>query len=659
MPKYFESDYKATVTIPGWAQDLMDANEATPGAANPIDAWGTVPLLYRAVNIRTSAISSVPYIVYKGDTPVDAWPVAKDHSFEQLVKKIELSLLLCGVAYVLKIKTGFQLTRLQWLNPKTVDWTYVDGRNKYVQKIGDKTYGPWYDDDMMVMREDALNSDTGPGVAPAMVALKAAKIRFNMDAFVTAFFEGGAQPITVISTTGNPKDSEVERTERFFKRTMTGVSNAWRTLFLRGDIKVQPITPDLKSMAMPDQSSRTVLDISAALDVPRSILESDAANYATSQTDITTFWTMTVRPRLPMYEHAFNTQIFGDSKDGYNVQFAPELLDVFQEDEANRAAALLQLVNAGMSLDEAKQRLGYSDEDINPAPEPAIEVVAVETTEQKALQPEQTPEQIERDTWRRYALKRYGKDSRPFKSENIPEGDAVRIQAALDQASSEDDITKAFDLPRPSIKAQPGDIPGIVNVITSDIVDRYLNDIEEKVLVDFGSESLEDVLAEARLGSKDFVINSARTQEFMRSSFGKRIKEIAESTRKEIGESMAEAIRLGEGHGQMTNRIRDKFKGISRARARTIARTEVGTAANFSIDEGYRQSGIVQKRRWVTTFLNSRETHQELNGQERAIGEDFSVSGMATDRPGNFGIAAEDINCRCRLVAASFNIGTN
>lgn len=43
----------------------------------------------------------------------------------------------------------------------------------------------------------------------------------------------------------------------------------------------------------------------------------------------------------------------------------------------------------------------------------------------------------------------------------------------------------------------------------------------------------------------------------------------------------------------------------------------------------------------------TREDHRNLDGQIRELDEDFEVNGNKAERPGYFGIPAEDINCRC------------
>jgi len=190
--------------------------------------------------------------------------------------------------------------------------------------------------------------------------------------------------------------------------------------------------------------------------------------------------------------------------------------------------------------------------------------------------------------------------------------------------------------------------------ITQETVEEYLADIEQAVIADFGGDALEEVLKVARADMRPFVTNSQRTQEYLREKFGRNMKEITASTRREVSKALNEGIALGEDYTGLSKRLGSSFDHLSRSRRNTIATTEVGGAANFAIDEGYRQSGLVSKRRWVTTFLRSRDTHMNLSGDERGMDEAFSTINGSAMYPGSFGIASEDINCRCRTVAAKF-----
>lgn len=395
--EYKNGNIKAVVSVPGWVEELGKEGRS---AGDPVSAWSSVPLLYRAVNLRCQSLSTVPYVIFKGNEEAE-WPL--ENEFQSVIYNTELSLMLSGVAYLLKLYEGRTLTGVQWLNPTTMTWEIKNGENIYTQKINNVEYGPWDDSEMISFREPSMASDVGPGIPPARVALTAAKLRFNMDDFVANFFANGAQPMSLITTTGTPSQAEMDRAQSFFKRSVSGVANAWRAIFLRGDIRVETLTPDLDTMEMPELSQHVVLDIAAALGIPRSVLESDAANYATSQTDMKSFWEQTIRPRLPMYETAINEKLFGDSVEKYSCKFTPENLEIFQVDEAERSASLLQLVNAGVPLVDAMAMLGYDPLENVPEP-PAPEVIYVTQPQEEEPSPGvQDNAAEEMRAWQKYA----------------------------------------------------------------------------------------------------------------------------------------------------------------------------------------------------------------------------------------------------------------
>ena len=352
---------KATIAIPGWAQEMIDHPE---GVGNTTQAYGKVPQVYRAVMLRANALACVPFIVHKGEKLV-SWPFPQ--TLSKLLSEMEASLMVAGGAYALKLQPasgGNRTVGLQFLTPSsmTVKYDARTRKTEYRQRIGSMEYGPWDSERMLFMREFSFVTEVGNGLAPAQVALPAANLRIAMQDFASGFFASGAQPMTLLTIAGNPAPTEIDRTERFFKRSMQGVRNAWRVLAMRSEVTVQPITPAINTMAMPEMHETTTREIAAAFGIPLSLLTSDSANYATAQSDMRLFYENTIKARLMMYEAALNEQVLGAM--GLHIRFTPEALSIYQEDEAERSGALLNLVNAGIPLNNAMLILGYAVEDV-------------------------------------------------------------------------------------------------------------------------------------------------------------------------------------------------------------------------------------------------------------------------------------------------------
>lgn len=367
-----DSSTKTSIGIPGWAQALIDEGLEQRDAQL---AFTKAPQLYRAVTLRANAIAGVPYKICIGthDNKNHAdWPFPQ--TLSKLLYELEASLLVSGAGYLLKLQPsmgGKRVVGLQYLSPATMQVIYANNRISFVQNVRGMRYGPWEADRLLYMREFSFSDDVGPGLAPAKVALPAANLRIALSEFATGFFASGGQPLTLLTLAGNPPPSEVERTEAFFKRTMSGVRNAWRILAVRSEVTVTPITPEIQTMAMPELAQTATREIAAAFGIPLSLLTSDSANYATAQSDMQMFYENTVKPRLLIYETAFNEQLLHPI--GLHLQFHPEEMQIFQTDEAERSGSLKNLVDAGIDLRTAMKILGYADEDLVDAATPPVE----------------------------------------------------------------------------------------------------------------------------------------------------------------------------------------------------------------------------------------------------------------------------------------------
>lgn len=106
----------------------------------------------------------------------------------------------------------------------------------------------------------------------------------------------------------------------------------------------------------------------------------------------------------------------------------------------------------------------------------------------------------------------------------------------------------------------------------------------------------------------------------------------------------------GESYFRISSRVRDAM-GVSANRALTIARTEGGRAMTQGqidlIDQAEAQ-GVELKRKWIATMDGrTRDSHRKLDGKYADKDGYFTIRGRRARGPRLFGIASEDINCRC------------
>lgn len=132
----------------------------------------------------------------------------------------------------------------------------------------------------------------------------------------------------------------------------------------------------------------------------------------------------------------------------------------------------------------------------------------------------------------------------------------------------------------------------------------------------------------------------------------KRLGVDTQALKTEIRGSVSRGIASNESWGQVARSIQNRMN-IGLNRAIRIARTEghrIQNESRYDAQVKAKQRGANVVKQWDATLdRRTRPTHQQLDGQIREIEEPYVIpsNGRRGMYPGEFGVAAEDINCRC------------
>jgi hypothetical protein len=132
---------------------------------------------------------------------------------------------------------------------------------------------------------------------------------------------------------------------------------------------------------------------------------------------------------------------------------------------------------------------------------------------------------------------------------------------------------------------------------------------------------------------------------------------VNETTKREVEATIREGLTEGKSIGEIQNDLYES-QAFSPARALTIARTESAHALNAGSALAYNQAadmGVPLMVEWVKAPIPTfpERSHRRLHGTRVAPGGMFVIesgedAGASAPFPGKFGIARQDINCRCR-----------
>jgi len=125
--------------------------------------------------------------------------------------------------------------------------------------------------------------------------------------------------------------------------------------------------------------------------------------------------------------------------------------------------------------------------------------------------------------------------------------------------------------------------------------------------------------------------------------------------RKKVENCITQGILQGEGIEDITGRMVESLVTQNENKMRTFTRTAMTGAQNAGRQkqmEDAEDMGIEVKKKWVATLDDrTRDTHQELDGQEVPVDEPFEVEGMEIMYPGDPNAEPELVyNCRCTMI---------
>ena len=350
--------------------------------------YAAVPFVYRGVEIRANTLSGLPWAILRGETDLwtseDPTPPAELAMLGELpdwLWGIEAALCLTGTAYLYKLRNRVRITGLRWLDPTLIqpELDFYQGiigwQRSLMMGAADIPQRLAVDDVVAVWLKGL--AELNPRVPPAQAAVAVAGASYNLQLFVTKFFQRGAIKATLLTVPQGTGKPERDKLREWWSRVVAGIRNAFGAEVVAADVKPVVIGEGLKELSNTDLTTSQREDIATAFGIPHSMMLSNAANFATSQQDELNLYNTTIIPEARLIQRQLNRQFFEPM--GWRFEFRPNEMSVFQEDEKNRSAAVEGYVRAGFKLSVAAEILGvdlpagmaYADLDSD-EPEPEL-----------------------------------------------------------------------------------------------------------------------------------------------------------------------------------------------------------------------------------------------------------------------------------------------
>jgi hypothetical protein len=360
-----------------------------------------------------------------------------------------------------------------------------------------------------------------PLAFPAGDALMAANLLYSMDSTISVYSERGFVPPTLLAVKGMPAANERERAETWWNRFLRGWTKEAAKILNAETMDVKQVGAGMTELkgAYTELTKQAIENIGTAFGIPSGLFMSDMS-YATEVKHLIKLWYST-SAFIKIYktiESTFNEQLLAQW--GLKLKFAPDELEAFQEEEAERAAAFKVYVDAGFKRSWAAQMVGldlpegveadmldqYAEEqdqlkaerekeqftarwgnkygaeaqkpdDMEKNPPEDKELVEKKPPEKKAVEIETVtltaPQIKELNLWRQIAERNVKKGKgacADFEVKSLDESVAGTIRAKLMLARNVEDVTAAFEVGNEKGYMKELDIQRMIDALEANIV---------------------------------------------------------------------------------------------------------------------------------------------------------------------------------------------
>lgn len=201
----------------------------------------------------------------------------------------------------------------------------------------------------------------------------------------------------------------------------------------------------------------------------------------------------------------------------------------------------------------------------------------------------------------------------------------------------------------PRARIRPEDL--ITEAEWYELFQAQFDPIRREAFLASGNESIAAII-EAGFDVSRFIFTE-EMQRWLAAEGALLVKNTTRSTQKRIAEALMEVAAEGETLNTAAKRIQEVFN-VRRQHAYTIARTEILKATQTAQLEGWKQSGVVDRKQWNTALDGAvRDNHIYAESQIVGVDQPFILgNGEMADKPGvgyqgQPMTAGNAINCRC------------
>jgi len=477
--------------------------------------------------------------------------------------------------------------------------------------------------------------------SPVMAGSKTIDIDNQLSQYQANVLDNGGSIDGIMSFKGNLKKDQLDRLKEGYEKEYGDAKKAKRPLFLGGeaDYKRMSFTPE--ELSFNDSKKMTLNDIVILTGVPKVLLGAvDDIKYSNASESIKVFLSETVRPLLNNLIEALG------SKEGFVPKgFILDYENIIKEDEEFTLKRIENGTNNHyMTINERRELAGLEtlpDGDKILIPFSLVNMENVDKVVED-VDKEKTiikSENIEHPLKNAKYRKIYGQ----FKVAKEEKNEKIFERVIKDYFKGQEERLLS------DIKSIHKNSKRYKNIID----ETFNQSIEVKLAYQAALPLLTEFLLEAGVDTAEMMgygynfVLSSEISSWLDNKTNVFARQINDTTFNKLKEQFAESLANEETRDQLVRRIEETYGNITKARAKMIARTEVGGVMSKGTFESYKQMNIPIKIWVAVNDANTRHSHSIVDGEEKPLDIPFS-NGLQYPREAG-APAGEVINCRCQI----------
>lgn len=611
------------------------------------------PYVYACVREIALACAGIPWLLYrkKGDlVEVDDHPLLQllkcpnpSQGQSGFIQSIVSFLMISGNAYVERVGprngTPKELYTLRPDRMKVIAGNSVQPIAGYEYKTGSSTVAFPPEVILHLKLFNPLND--WYGMSPLEAAARSVDQNNESKAWNVALLQNAARPSGALVTEGRLTDEQFEKLKKMINEKYASYANAGKPIILEGGLDWKEMSLNPSDMEWLEGQKLSAREIAIAFGVPPEMI-GDTANktYSNYQAARKAFYHETVLPLMDYIRDEFNNWLVPLFGEELHLDYDTEAIEALQEDRQKVWESVIGAVKAGvLTPNEAREMLGY--EALKGA-----DVLLVSAT-MLPLTSDSGSKSLDVKAFNLADKVQYWKSFEQQRTRWYPIVEKMVKERFNDEFKQyRQELFKAFE-PNAAVERVVGSVADQEGEWL-----KLLKSIYLAVGEDFGKRVFDSFKAQYPSEVKGtFDVWQTVVLGWLGKEAAKKVKLILDTTREEIRRRLAEGVANGEGIPDLADRLDGLVKEIIPHRTTVIARTEVIAASNLGSRAAAKQTGLPLIKEWIATADGrTRDEHEVVNGQQRALDEPYDVGGEQLMFPGDTSLGASAwnvIQCRC------------